>query len=140
MFMSEPFIGEIRIVPFDYAPHGWALCNGQTLKIMENQALFSLLGNNFGGDGRTTFALPDLRGRVAIHSGQGTGLSVYTLGRPGGAETVVPNPKGAMAVPVANGTVPSTSAIPGLQPISVVQPYLALNFIIALEGIYPARD
>lgn len=86
--MSEPFIGEIRIVGFNFAPRGWALCDGQLLAVNQNDALFSLLGTTYGGDGRTTFALPDLRGRVAVHNGNGPGLSAYQLGQKGGEETV----------------------------------------------------
>jgi len=84
----EPFIGEIRWVGFNFAPTGWATCDGQILAISQNTALFSLLGTTYGGDGKTTFALPDLRGRVPLHSGQGPGLSQRTIGEKGGAETV----------------------------------------------------
>lgn len=86
--MSDPFLGEIRMFGFDFAPQGWALCDGQVLSINQNQALFSLLGSVYGGDGRTTFALPDLRSRVPIHQGQGAGLSSYVRGQAGGAEAV----------------------------------------------------
>src|SRR6476620_7519707 len=86
--MSEPFIGEIRIFGFNFAPRGWAFCNGQILSIAQNTALFSLLGTTFGGNGQTTFALPDLRGRVPIHTGQGPGLSPVTLGMVPGTEMV----------------------------------------------------
>src|SRR5690606_10000796 len=84
----EPFIGEIIMFGGNFAPKGWAFCNGQLLPIAQNQALFSILGTTYGGDGITTFALPDLRGRVSIHPGHGPGLSNYTLGEKGGAETV----------------------------------------------------
>lgn len=86
---SEPFIGEIMMVGFNFAPRGWATCDGQLLPIAQNTALFSLLGTTFGGDGRTTFALPDLRGRVAIHVGDGAGLAPVSWGQRGGVETVV---------------------------------------------------
>src|SRR5438128_6809166 len=88
--MSEPFLGEIRIVSFNFAPRGWASCDGQLLPINQNQALFSLLGTYYGGNGQTTFALPDLRGRVPVHVGNqpGPGLSVYDLGEQTGEETV----------------------------------------------------
>ena len=86
--MSEQFIGEIRMFGFNFAPEGWALCDGQLLPISQNAALFSLLGTTYGGDGKTTFALPDLRSRVPIHQGQGTGLTSYTQGQAAGAETV----------------------------------------------------
>jgi microcystin-dependent protein len=86
--MPDPFIGEIRMFGFGFAPQGWAQCNGQLLPIQENTALFSLLGTSYGGDGRTTFALPDLRSRVPVGQGQGPGLSSYAQGQAGGAETV----------------------------------------------------
>lgn len=86
--MAEAFIGEIRLVGFNFAPQGWALCDGQLLSISQNTALFSLLGTTYGGDGRTTFALPDLRGRVPVNQGQGPGLSPYNIGQSSGAETV----------------------------------------------------
>ena len=86
--MSEPFIGEIRMVGFTFAPQGWAFCSGQLLAISQNDALFSLIGTTYGGDGVTTFALPDLRGRLPIHSGQGAGLSPRQLGERAGTETV----------------------------------------------------
>ena len=83
----EPFLGQIMMVGFNFAPRGWALCEGQLLSISQNQALFSLLGTIYGGDGRTTFALPDLRGRMALHPGQGPGLPPYTLGEKSGSPT-----------------------------------------------------
>jgi len=85
---QEPFLGEIRFVAFNFAPQGWAQCNGQLLSISQNQALFSLLGTTFGGDGLTTFALPDMRGRVPVATGQGTGLTNRNLGDKGGQERV----------------------------------------------------
>lgn len=84
---QEAFIGEIKMFAGNFAPRGWALCDGQLLAIAQNQALFSILGTTYGGDGRTTFALPDLRGRVAVHPGNGPGLSPYRLGQKGGSET-----------------------------------------------------
>jgi microcystin-dependent protein len=86
--MSEPFVGEIKIFAGNFAPRGWAFCNGQILAISQNSALFSILGTTYGGDGRTTFALPDLRGRVPIHAGTGPGLSPYQLGQRSGVENV----------------------------------------------------
>ena len=86
--MSEAFIGEIRIYPYQFAPKGWAFCQGQTIGIAQNTALFSLFGTTYGGNGTTTFGLPDLQGRVAVHVGQGPGLSYYGLGQKGGSETV----------------------------------------------------
>ncbi len=85
--MAEPYLSQITIVAFDFAPRGYALCDGEILPINQNQELFSLLGTNFGGDGRTSFALPDLRGRIPIHFGTGTGLPTYSLGQRGGEET-----------------------------------------------------
>jgi len=86
--MSEPFLGQILLVPYNFAPRGWAFCQGQLLSISQNTALFSLLGTTYGGNGQTTFALPDLRGRVAISSGQGPGLQNYDIGGTGGTESV----------------------------------------------------
>lgn len=171
--MSEPFLGMIIIVPYNFAPRGWAFCNGQILPIAQNTALFSLLGTTFGGNGQTTFALPDLRGRVSNSSGQGPGLSSYDLGQVGGteSETITINQMPAhnhmvscfaddanSAVPTANvlanapsnmyATVaPNNLMNPvminntgGSQPISLLQPYLTLNYCIALEGIFPSRN
>ena len=177
--MSEPFLGMIIIVPYNFAPRGWAFCNGQILPIAQNTALFSLLGTTFGGNGQTTFALPDLRGRVPNSSGQGPGLSSYDLGQVGGSEsttlTVNQMPAhnhgvqcagGATAGKVANNLLanltidppPTTAAVysngtasglmspamitnnGGNQPFGILQPYLTLNFCIALEGIFPSRN
>jgi microcystin-dependent protein len=169
--MLEPFLGQLALVPYNFAPKGWALCNGQLLPINQNQALFSLLGTNFGGDGRTTFALPDLRGRVPISSGQGPDLENYNLGQAGGTElvslTAAQMPSHRHALNVHNGTSDQTnpagnrlakgsvytnkpanataaSLVVGRsgsgQPHENRQPYLTLNWIIALEGIYPSRS
>jgi len=86
--MADPFVAEIRIFPFNFAPKGWAWCDGQILPISQNTALFSLLGTTYGGDGKSNFALPDLQGRAAMHPGQGPGLSLHDLGETGGSETV----------------------------------------------------
>lgn len=86
--MADPFVAEVRIFPFTFAPKGWAWCDGQLLPISQNTALFSLLGTIYGGDGKSTFALPDLAGSVPVHPGQGSGLSRYDLGQAGGSETV----------------------------------------------------
>ncbi|MDP2310212.1 MAG: tail fiber protein [Pseudomonadota bacterium] len=107
----EPFLGQLMLVGFNFAPRGWAFCNGQLLSIAQNTALFSLLGTTYGGDGITTFALPDLRGRTPLHFGQGPGLSNYVQGEASSAGAA-----GAEA-----------------------QPFLVLNWIIALEGIFPSR-
>lgn len=165
--MAEPFLSEIRIMSFNFAPRGWALCNGQLLPINQNQALFSLLGTTFGGDGRVNFGLPDLQGRSPIHVGSG-----HTLGERGGeqahtlsiaeipthvhtlnatsetADTVVPtgnllgdsNPNQIYSAP-ANfiALVPSTvSNVGGSQAHLNMQPFLTLNFSIALQGIFPS--
>src|ERR1044071_8835547 len=89
--MSEPFLGQLLTVPYNFSPRGWAFCNGQILPIAQNTALFSLLGTTYGGNGQTTFALPDLRGRAAISSGQGPGLQSYDLGQVGGVENTTLN-------------------------------------------------
>jgi len=86
--MADPFVAEIRIFPFNFAPKGWAFCDGQILPISQNTALFSLLGTTYGGDGKSTFALPDLQGRAPMHPGQGQGLSLHDLGETGGSDTV----------------------------------------------------
>jgi microcystin-dependent protein len=86
--MADPFVAEIRIFPFNFAPTGWAFCDGQLMPISQNTALFSLLGTTYGGDGKSTFALPDLQGRAPMHPGQGPGLSLHDLGETGGSETV----------------------------------------------------
>jgi microcystin-dependent protein len=165
--MSEPFLAEIRIFSFNFAPPGWALCNGQLLPINQNQALFSLLGTTYGGDGQTTFALPNLRGRVPMHVG------AHGLGEQGGEEahslsmaempahTHVVNATDADAntgnpannVP-ARATTPvyhaptaltalhpnSITNVGGSQPHANMQPFLAITFAIALQGIFPSRN
>src|ERR1051326_6416167 len=110
--MSEPFLAEIRLFPYNFAPRGWAFCQGQLMAISQNTALFALLGTTYGGNGVTTFGLPDLRGLVAVHVGQGLGLSPYDLGQVGGTETVTlttaqiaPHPHPANFLN-ANGTKP----------------------------------
>ncbi len=165
--MSEPFLGEIKIVSFNFAPKGWALCNGQLLPISQNQALFSLLGTTYGGDGRTTFALPDLRGRVPFHFGNGHvqgevgGEEAHTLNLqelPAHAHTPNGSSNGASAASPAGNVWASTaaggysaSADTTLNPASVtstgggqahqnMSPFLALNFCIALQGIFPSRN
>jgi microcystin-dependent protein len=173
--MADPFLGEIRMFGGNFAPLGWALCEGQLLPISQNTALFSLLGTTFGGNGTTTFGLPDLRGRVPISFGQGPGLSAYVMGAMGGSENVTilatqmpahnhqvsavtgaqgtsSHPNGqymassGSAVIYNNGSPDSTmnqgmiQATGGNQPHSNIQPYLCVNFIIALQGIYPSRN
>ena len=169
---SEPFVGEIMLVPYNFAPTGWAFCNGQLLPISQNTALFSLLGTMYGGNGQSTFALPDLRGRVAISLGQGPGLSPRDQGETGGSESValtlqqipqhnhpvnVSSSPGTSAQAAGNHLHASTfgnsyAATPdgtmaadaigqtgGGQPHNNLQPYLTLNYVIALQGIFPTR-
>lgn len=171
--MSEPFIGEIRLFAGNFAPQGWAFCDGQLLSISGNDALFSLIGTIYGGDGQTTFALPDLRGRIPIHAGQGPGLGNYSLGQRSGVETVTlttnqapphshqlrasgdtagqRNPQNNLLgkstnIDLYTGDTPDVGLAPaaigsagGSQAHSNMMPYLGINFIIALFGIYPSR-
>lgn len=191
--MSEPFVGEIRMVGFNYAPIGWAFCDGQLLSVAQNNALFALLGTTYGGDGRNTFALPDLRARVAVGEGAGPGLSTVRWGEKGGGEQVtlsqaqLPNhthntmpapvnltlagtPTNPLTAPSATNNVlgaspggPASAAIwstaaadpvtiaagfvtpvvehtGGSQSFPIRNPYLGMNYIIALQGIFPARS
>lgn len=172
----DPLLGSIYMFGFGFAPRGWATCDGQILPISPNTALFSLLGTTYGGNGQTTFALPDLRGRVPIHQGQGPGLSPYSLGQVSGSETVTltiaempahnhgvraNSAAGDSGAPenaifansgatdreyltsgVANVSMSPQIITPtgGSQPHPNLQPYLTINFCIALEGIYPSRN
>ncbi len=174
--MSEPFIAEVRIFAGNFAPRGWAFCNGQLLPIAQNTALFSLIGTTYGGDGRTTTALPNLQGRAPMHPGRGPGLSDYRLGQKGGSETVTlteaqlashphtaqatmnaatsndPNAKlvassaGRVVTPVfgtgalVQMNTSSLSNTGGGGPHNNMQPFLTMNFIIALVGLYPSRS
>jgi len=171
----ETFLGEIRMFAGNFAPKGWAFCQGQLLLIAQNQALFALLGTTYGGDGRTTFALPDLRGRAPIGFGQGPGLSYKDLGQQFGTETVTLT---TAQMPAHSHTVNAvtsegnqnlpTNSLPAntktldkeysdaasnttmksgmigitgsSQPVNISQPSLGVNFIIALQGIYPSRN
>jgi len=175
--MSDPFVAEIRIFPFNFPPTGWAFCDGQLLPISQNTALFSLLGTTYGGDGKSTFALPDMQGNVPLQPGQGQGLSLYDLGEMSGTEAVtllvseIPlhqhtlQATGQLAqlnAPASDRVLArsvggfgySTSftggqvvnmAFQGLPPAggglphNNMQPYLTLNFCIALQGIFPQR-
>ena len=165
---SESFLSEIRLVSFNFPPKGWALCNGQFLPINQNQALFALLGTTYGGNGQTTFALPNLRGRVPIHMGNG-----HTLGEAAGSTSTTVNiqqlpthlhglqaspnssntggdPSGNFLAPINGGygaasnlttLNPNTvSRVGGSQPHNNMMPYLTLNFIIALQGIFPSQN
>jgi microcystin-dependent protein len=171
----DPFVAEIRIFAGNFAPKGWALCDGQLMPISQNTALFSLLGTTYGGNGVSTFALPNLNGRAVLHPGQGPGLSDYVLGESSGAENVsllqseMPshahtllgqNADGGFNNPTnhtlggSSGGLPQYALTPpnvdmhpdslldaGLgQPHNNMQPYLTLNFIIALQGVYPPRS
>jgi microcystin-dependent protein len=133
--MTDQFVAEIRIFPGNFAPIGWALTNGQLLPISQNTALFSLLGTQFGGDGKSNFALPDFRSRMPLGWGQGAGLSDRFIGEAGGAETITLQ---GLAIPSA--PVSPVSASVGYRPQPVtISPFLVLNFIIALQGIFPSR-
>ena len=140
----EAFYGTILMFGGNYAPSGWAFCDGQVVSISSNQALFALLGTTYGGDGKTTFQLPDMRGRVPMHAGQGTGLSNHTLGEKGGVERVALTPAQSSARPgqITAGSGAATAVcIPGAsEPHSILQPYLCVNFIICLQGMWPSRD
>ena len=166
--MSQPFMGEIKIISWNFPPKGWAFCNGQLLPINQNQALFSILGTTYGGDGRVNFALPDFRGRVPIYQGQG-----FTEGQAGGQEfhtlimgempahnhflqanssaankaiptnNFLANVSTKVYGPVANLTTLNPSSVTntgGSQPHENRQPFLVLNFIIALQGVFPSRN
>ena len=165
--MAEPFLSEIRIFSFNFPPKGWAFCNGQLLPINQNQALFSLLGTTYGGNGQTNFALPNLQGQVPIHEGNG-----HSLGEKAGSSSVTVNiqqlpthmhglnaspvnadiPTGsnnwfgaannAYTTPAAFTTLaPSTvTSVGGSQPHNNMMPYLVLNFCIALQGIFPSQN
>ena len=173
--MADPFLAEIRIFPFTFAPTGWAFCDGRLLPISQNTALFSLLGTYYGGDGKSTFALPDLQGNAAMHPGQGQGLSLRDLGEIGGAEavtllvsempihnhTLMASAEEANDDDPAQATWANSPGVPLYQPRNAgnfvnlafqalppaggglphnnMQPYLTLNFCIALQGVYPAR-
>ena len=168
------FLGQLLLVAFNFAPAGWALCNGQLLSISQYTALFQLLGTTYGGDGVNTFALPDLRGRVPLSSGQGAGLQNYAIAQAGGAEGVTLGvnqlPAHSHSVNTVSGAATSShptneylassthasvyssstpnstlnanavSQVGGGQPVDVRSPYLTLNWIIALTGIFPSQS
>ncbi len=129
---QECFIGEMKMFVGNYAPRGYALAHGQELPVADYQALFSIIGTTYGGNGRTTFALPDMRGRVAIGSGQGPGLNTMPLGTMTGDEWTTPRPGQA-----AEG---SGASVASPAQISAMQPSTAINYIICLEGYYPSRN
>jgi microcystin-dependent protein len=169
----DPFVAEIRIVPFNFAPKGWSFCDGQILPILQNTALFSLLGTVYGGDGQSTFGLPNFQGSVPIGSGQGSGLNNYALGQTGGEQAValisneIPShvhqmqavgTAGTKQSPSGNSWASSTtrqfsgltpnaamgptalSVTGSSQPHNNMMPFLTLNFIIAMQGIFPPRS
>jgi microcystin-dependent protein len=166
--MAEPFLSEIRIFSFNFPPKGWALCNGQLLPINQNQALFSLLGTTFGGDGRVTFALPNLQGRVPIHSGSGrtlgerAGEEVHTLsiaelpahthplkGASNPATAATPDASTYLARQATTYHAPTglvamapsaVTSVGGNQAHPNMQPFLVLSFCIALQGIFPSQN
>jgi microcystin-dependent protein len=187
--MSDQYLGEIRMTGFNFAPQGWALCNGQTLAISQYNALFALLGTTYGGNGSTTFNLPNLQGRVPVHQGTGAGLSTAVIGEAAGTETAIltaanlPSHSHVITPPVSNAAGTSSSPVNGFlavdtvvmdplparttvtgksyaaspasgqtagsfpsgatgnnAPIDIAPPYLVVNFIIALVGIFPSRD
>jgi microcystin-dependent protein len=169
----DPFVAEIRIFPFNFAPKGWAFCDGQILPLSQNTALFSLLGTIYGGDGKSNFGLPNMQGSAPMHPGQGPGLSLHDLGETGGSDTVslleseIPShshnliasasdgtntkPAGQLFAQGAGVNIWGTTALNGQfsdnalapaggdQPHNNLQPYLTLNFCIALQGVYPPR-
>ena len=170
----DPFVAEIRIFPFNFAPKGWAWCNGQILPLSQNTALFSLLGTTYGGDGKSNFALPNLQGSAPMHPEQGPGLSLHFLGETGGSDTVtlleseipshshalnarndigedrIAGPTEALArstggnlysAPGSLTTLSASTLAPagGGQPHNNMQPYLTVNFCIALQGVFPPR-
>jgi microcystin-dependent protein len=133
----DAYLASIIMFGGNFDPLGWEYCNGQELSIQANSALFSLLGTTYGGNGQTTFQLPDMRGRVPMHPGAGSGLSRHSLGEKGGVETVTPQ-LGTVQTP--KGTEQAITTLSGTsKPQSVMQPYLCVNFIICTDGIYPSR-
>lgn len=138
--MSEPFVGEIRMFAGNFAPRGWALCNGQLLAITQNDALFSLFGTTYGGDGRTTFGLPDMRGRMPVHAGNGPGLAEVRLGAKAGTDDTQLSPTTTVksGFSIERGIALNQTTAAFVQS-KTVQPALCLNFIVALVGIYPSR-
>ena len=173
---QDTFIGEIKMFAGNFAPQGYALCNGQLLQISQHQALFSIIGTTYGGDGQVTFALPDLRGRAPIHAGTGPGLSPRNLGSSGGLETTtltvnnlpshshtvnaisatgnsnsptgnLPASTGFLDNEYSNATTPAATMGAGMigstgngQAANNMQPYVTINYIIALQGVYPSPN
>lgn len=164
--MSDPYLGEIRAISFNFAPKGWAFCNGQLLPINQNQALFALLGTQFGGNGTTTFALPDLRDRSPVHTGNGypigavAGEATHTLtaqelpahthllsaggqgtaSSPAGARWAASTKASYAAAPSTTMSAQALSSTGGGQPHENRPPFLVINFVIALQGIFPSQN
>jgi microcystin-dependent protein len=172
--MADPFVAEIRIFPFNFAPKGWAFCDGQLMPISQNTALFSLLGTTYGGDGKSTFAIPNVQGSAVMHPGQGPGLSDHFLGEMSGSETVtllqseIPSHNHVIGASQADGgdrspanekfaagtgglmyyapppnltqlATQTWTPAGGDQPHNNMQPYLTLNYCLALQGVFPPR-
>jgi microcystin-dependent protein len=141
--MSEPFVGEVRIVAFNFAARGWAFCEGQLLPVSQNTALFSLLGTTYGGDGRSTFALPDLRDRSPVHPGRGPGLQALQLGQRVGSDPVSAVTGATVARGLASTPTGATTVSVYAQPDggdAAYRPSLGIHFAIALQGLYPSRS
>jgi microcystin-dependent protein len=160
--MSDPFVAEIRVMPYNFAPRGWAMCDGQLMPISQNTALFALLGTTYGGNGKTTFALPDLRARFAMSAGSGQAsvalspgqMPAHTHTLRAGVTPASTSPAGNVMAPTASGggnvyRAPGTVAPMAASAIGVAgsgaahenrQPYLGLTFCIALQGIFPPRS
>lgn len=173
--MADAFLGSLKIISFPFAPRGWAMCNGQVMPVNQNQALFALLGTQYGGNGQTVFNLPDLQGRVPLHRGQSTNPpgSSYTVGQTGGSNSVTLTQAnmplhthlvnatstvnnsgssvgghfaagGTSYATASDGTVMNAGVVgqgPGTSaPIDIRQPFIAMNYVIALRGIFPPRD
>jgi microcystin-dependent protein len=134
--MANPFLGEIKMVGFNFAAVGWAFTNGQLLPVSQNTALFTLIGTTYGGNGQTTFQLPDLRGRRPMHTGQGVGLSSRLIGQTGGAESVTLPSAQIPSAPV----VPIQALASPFTTLETISPFLAISFLIALQGIFPSQN
>src|ERR1700691_1312492 len=134
--MSSPFLAEIRMVGWNFAATGWAFAGGQVLPISQNTAVFSLLGTNYGGDGGQNFALPNMQGRIPMHAGQGAGLTSRILGSYGGVEFIT-----QQTTQIPTSPVSPVAANVGFQTqLNALSPFVVLNFIIALQGIFPSRN
>ncbi len=132
--MSQPYVGEIRIVGFNFAPMGWAFANGQLMAISQNEALFNLVGTTYGGDGQVTFGLPDLQGRMPMHAGSGLGLSQRILGQHGGSETA-----SFVSAQIPSAPQAPIQALASSLPANSISPFLVINFIVSLFGVFPSQ-